>query len=226
MHPGLSHKRRSQRNRKPDRLYSCFKNYFLICFSFPLDQQGKNVSLHSWGKLIPSHTSFFSLIEFSEGVQQSAVMEVDANGCIKRVCGHRVNTKIQGEQFTICRVSYCPRQRFPSHFQVSISSQHPGLARASAELHGSRGDLSEEQSSRLWRNSAALSFLNAHRYLGLIFSWTEAADEIKEKLLHPLLFPNKSLFPKRAASVISSFENAVVTICHRYLPTDLFSLYF
>lgn len=83
-HPGLSHSRGScnpQRNRRPDLLYSCFKNYYLICFSFPLDQQGKNVIQNSWGKLNPSHIFFFKLllIEFNEGVQQTA-MQGDASG--------------------------------------------------------------------------------------------------------------------------------------------------
>lgn len=79
-----------KRNRRPDFLYSCFKNYFSICFSFPLDQQGKNVNLNSWGKLNPSHTSFFLfllLIEFNEQVRQSTVIKANANGYIRMACG-------------------------------------------------------------------------------------------------------------------------------------------
>lgn len=104
MHPGLSHSRgrcNPQRNRGPDPLYSCFKKYFFICFSFPLDQQGKNVNQNSWGKLNPSHTSVLLLTVFNEGVQWSAVIKGGAGGWIRMVSGHCVNTKIQREQLTI-----------------------------------------------------------------------------------------------------------------------------
>lgn len=45
------------------------------------------------------------LIEFNEGVKQSAVIKVDANDWIRMVGGHCVKAKTQGEQLTICSVS-------------------------------------------------------------------------------------------------------------------------
>ena len=74
-------------------------------FFFPFRSAGKECQPKLLGEA-ESFTYLFSflLIELNE-VHQSAVIKVNANGCIRMVCRHCVNAKIHGEQLTICGVS-------------------------------------------------------------------------------------------------------------------------